>query len=63
MSVCLMCGQALAVLKMPGGQLPWDLDVDMKMKADQFPAVYERSELVINILKIFEKKIILEYIV
>ena len=29
LDLCLYCGQVLATIKMPGGQLPWDTDVDM----------------------------------
>ena len=29
LDLCLYCGQVLAAIKMPGGQLPWDTDVDM----------------------------------
>ena len=35
-SVCIYCGQVLAALKMPGGQLPWDTDVDLPMMAADF---------------------------
>ena len=35
-SLCIYCGQVLAALKMPGGQLPWDTDVDMPMMAINF---------------------------
>ena len=35
-SLCVYCGQVLAALKMPGGQLPWDTDVDMPMMAANF---------------------------
>ena len=33
LDLCLYCGQALASIKMPGGQLPWDTDVDMPFDA------------------------------
>ena len=29
LDTCLYCGQVLASVKMPGGQLPWDKNVDM----------------------------------
>ena len=35
-SLCIYCGQVLAVLKMPGGQLPWDTDLDAPMFAADF---------------------------
>ena len=35
-SLCIYCGQVLAALKMPGGQLPWDTDVDSPMLAEDF---------------------------
>ena len=48
-SICLYCGQILASLKMPGGQLPWDTDVDAPMFAVDF---YNSIE---NIIPKFEK--------
>ena len=38
-STCVYNGQVLAALKMPGGQLPWDLDLDMPVLADDFDLV------------------------
>ena len=35
-SLCIYCGQVLAALKMPGGQLPWDLDVDIPILTKDF---------------------------
>ena len=43
LSMCLYCGQVLASLKMPGGQLPWDTDVDSPHFGDQFDQVLEKS--------------------
>ena len=36
LSVCVYCGQVLAAIKMPGGQLPWDTDVDAPHYAADF---------------------------
>jgi len=35
-SLCIYNGQVLGALKMPGGQLPWDLDVDIPIMAADF---------------------------
>ena len=40
-SLCIYCGQVLAALKMPGGQLPWDTDVDSPMLASDFYRVVD----------------------
>ena len=40
-SLCIYCGQILAALKMPGGQLPWDTDVDAPMFATEFYSVLD----------------------
>ena len=31
LSHCLYCGQVLSVIKIPGGELPWDTDVDFPL--------------------------------
>ena len=31
LSHCLYCGQILSVIKIPGGELPWDTDVDFPL--------------------------------
>ena len=35
-SMCIYCGEILAVLKIPGGQLPWDTELDAPMFATDF---------------------------
>ena len=40
-SLCIYCGQVLAALKMPGGQLPWDTDVDSPMLTADFDHVID----------------------
>jgi len=39
LDLCLHCGQVLATIKMPGGQLPWDTDVDMPSDARMWEEV------------------------
>ena len=39
LDLCLYCGQVLATIKMPGGQLPWDTDVDMPSDARMWEEV------------------------
>ena len=38
-TTCIYNGQVLAALKMPGGQLPWEVDLDMPMPTADFDFV------------------------
>ena len=41
-SPCIYNGQVLAALKMPGGQLPWEVDLDMFALTTDFDFVKTR---------------------
>ena len=56
LSLCLYCGQVLAAIKMPGGQLPWDTDVDAPHYAKDF---YDVVEKVVPALRKYGKRLII----
>ena len=42
--MCFCCGQVMSAVKMPGGQLPWDTDVDTPVYKKDYDESLKRGE-------------------